>query len=155
MSLTATQPRVIVTRPEEDAARFSTALAGAGFAPALSPVLAIKFRDAAEPLDAALAGAGGLAFTSANGVRAFARLTSRRDLPAFAVGRVSAAEATEAGFSDVAAASGDVESLAAVIADAAGRLNGPVAHIAGSERRGDLIALPRRTRRAGAPGRSL
>jgi len=54
----------------------------------------------------------GLLFTSANGVRALAALTPRRDLPALCVGRATAAAARMAGFLNCFSADGDARALA-------------------------------------------
>ncbi len=88
---------------------------------------------------------GALAFTSANGVRAFAAsvAASGIDAPVFTVGPASAVAASAAGLHAPMAAAGDVESLAELI-DATAKaapFRGPVLHIAGSDRAGDLIAL--------------
>jgi uroporphyrinogen-III synthase len=127
--------KVIVTRPSPDAEAFAAEISRLGAEPILSPVMAIRIRKA--PVD--LEGIGALAFTSANGVRAFCANSSDRDCPVFAVGEATAAAVRAAGFADVRAASGDVESLAALIAEAKPSLS--VLHLAGSERAGDLAAL--------------
>lgn len=130
-------PLVIVTRPEPDASRFAEELRAAGFAPLLSPAMEVVWRDAA--LD--LAGVGALAFTSANGVRAFRKVSCATTLPAFAVGEITAAEARAAGFKTVIAAAGDVASLVERIAAARGDVPGAVLHISGADQTGDLAAL--------------
>lgn len=61
-----------------------------------------------------------LAFTSRNGVAAFAALTLRRDLRIYAVGDATAQAAREAGFSDVMSANGAVGDLVALIASTLG-----------------------------------
>lgn len=134
-----TAPRVIVTRPSPDAESFSAALAEAGFTAIPSPVMEIKTLGA--PAD--LARVGAIAFTSANGARAFAQTSPVRDLPVFTVGQASASEAERLGFMIAARAEGDVESLARVISEAkrSGAIEGEILHIAGSERAGDLVAL--------------
>ena len=53
-----------------------------------------------------------LLFTSANGVRALAALTPRRDLPALCVGPATAAAARQAGFVNCFEAAGDARALA-------------------------------------------
>jgi uroporphyrinogen-III synthase len=63
----------------------------------------------AEPASACI-------FTSANGVRAFAAVSSARHLPAFAVGEATAREARGAGFTDIRVADGDATALIALIA---------------------------------------
>lgn len=127
-------PAVLITRAEADAAPFAEALRAAGWTPVLEPMLTIRPLDGA-PLD--LAGAAALAFTSANGVRVFAARTADRSLPAFAVGPATADAARAAGFARIHTAGGDVEALAAEIADALepGDL---VVHAAGASVAGDL-----------------
>jgi uroporphyrinogen-III synthase len=117
---------VINTRPLLDADAFSEAIHAAGAEVILSPVLDIRFRDGAATVEPGES----LAFTSANGVRAFARV--------FAVGAATAEEARRAGFFDVKAADGDVASLAGLIVKAKGPSK--ILHLAGSDRAGDLVA---------------
>ena len=126
--------KVIITRPSPDAEDFAALIAGAGVEAILSPVMAIRAREGEVDLE----GVGALAFTSANGVRAFAAKTPSRALAVFAVGAATAAAARAAGFQRVEAADGDVDSLAALIAKS--KPSSPVLHLAGSERAGDLVA---------------
>jgi uroporphyrinogen-III synthase len=125
--------KIIVTRPSEDAARFADRLRRAGASPVLSPVMSIAYLDVDPP-----EGMAALAFTSANGVRAFARRSAERSAPAFVVGEATAAEARAAGFADVRTAGGDVAALAETIAAAS---PAAVLHVAGTHRAGDLVAL--------------
>ncbi len=127
--------KVIVTRPSPDAEAFAAEVAKAGAEPILSPVMVIRQRPHA--LD--LAGVGALAFTSANGVRAFSLLTRERGLPVFAVGAATADAAAEAGFAQITTARGDAMSLAQVVAQA--KPSKQVLHLAGSDRAGDLAAM--------------
>ena len=53
---------------------------------------------------------------AANGARALARATQRRDLPVLAVGDATARAAREAGFESVTSAGGDVGDLAPLAA---------------------------------------
>lgn len=129
--------RVIVTRPEPDASAFAGLCRAHDLEPVLSPVMSIEIE--AAPVD--LSGAGVLAFTSANGVRAFAVNSAVRDLPVFAVGKVTADAARAAGFSGVHVADGDVESLADCIASENAIAAKGLLHIAGEDRAGDLVAL--------------
>lgn len=78
-----------------------------------------------------------LAFTSANGVRAFADRSPCRELVVFAVGDVTAAAARAAGFTDVRSADGDVAALAKLIASASPR--GAVLCPGAEDRAGDLV----------------
>ena len=69
--------RALVTRPRAEAASLAEALAARGIAALLEPLLDIRYRDLGDPLD--LAGVQAVLCTSANGVRAFARLSEERD----------------------------------------------------------------------------
>ncbi len=132
------RPRVLVTRPGEDAAPLAAVLAARGIEAVLAPMLEIVFRDGPEP---ELAGVQALVVTSANGVRAFARVCARRDLPVLAVGDASAREARAAGFADVASAAGDVDDLARLVKRTCAPGEGTLLHIAGSAVAGDLAGL--------------
>ncbi|MCB2099101.1 MAG: uroporphyrinogen-III synthase [Parvularculaceae bacterium] len=127
--------KVIITRPSPDAEDFAAEIAGAGVTAIISPVMAIRPR--AGEID--LAGVGALAFTSSNGVRVFAGLSGERNLKTFAVGAATVAAARREGFSDIASAAGDVESLADLITISKPYM--PVLYLAGSERAGDLVGL--------------
>ena len=113
MSVTPT--RVWITRAEPGAARTAARLRDMGFEPIVAPLLAIKHLTPPVP---DLAPFAALAFTSINGVVAFAALTPRRDIPVFAVGDATAQAAHDAGFADVRSASGDLHALARLIAGA-------------------------------------
>lgn len=128
--------RILITRAEPDASAFAGQCRAHGFDPVLAPVMQIDLHK--TPVN--LTGVGALAFTSANGVRAFAANEARRDLPVFAVGAVTAAAAKAAGFCDVRAAGGDVDSLADHIASESATLEGCLLHLAGEDRAGDLVA---------------
>ncbi len=101
--------RVLVTRSEPGASETAHRLAERGYAPVVEPLFAIEAIPAAFPPHDALA------FTSANGVRIFARLDPSRDRPVFCVGRRTAQEALGLGVTQVISADGDVSDLAALI----------------------------------------
>ena len=125
----------LITRPDEDAEPLAAALGRRGIEVVREPLLAIR------PLPGAsvdLAGVQALIFTSANGVRAFASLSSRRELPVFAVGDATARGAREAGFAKVESASGTVEDLARLVEARLDARRGPLLHAAGSAVAGDL-----------------
>ncbi|MGF1628874.1 MAG: uroporphyrinogen-III synthase [Kiloniellaceae bacterium] len=129
--------RVLVTRPREDAAGLVAALAANGHEVVLEPLLTIVPR--AQPdWPAGHEQAQALLITSANGARAFARLDSRRDLPVYAVGDASAAEASALGFRQVVSAAGDVEDLAALVRRCLDPGAGPLLHPAAGRLAGDL-----------------
>jgi uroporphyrinogen-III synthase len=73
----------------------------------LAPLLEVQSIDA----DLSAFTCDALIFTSRNGVSAFARLSHKRDLPAWCVGDATAAEASAHGFADVINAGGDAPAL--------------------------------------------
>ncbi len=106
--------KIWVTRSAPGAEATAQRLRDLGHEPLVAPVLVVA------PLDVRLdlKGADALAFTSANAVRAYAKLTPRRDFPVWTVGVSTARAATEAGFVSVTSAEGDVAGLgASLIAD--------------------------------------
>lgn len=130
--------RLLLTRPAEDSERMAEILRQAGHACTSLPVFAIRDLPGNLP---DLAGVTGLLFTSKNGVRAFAAATPRRDFTVFAVGEASAAAARDAGFSQVTAGGGDVDSLAATVASAVAPRDCRLLHVAGETLAGDLRGL--------------
>lgn len=130
--------RLFVTRPREDAEPFVRLCQARGFEAVMSPLLDIRFL---PPRDLMLDDVSALAFTSANGVRAFTRLTARRDIPAFAVGPASAAAARDASFGHVHAGAGDVTHLARLIAASIPAASGVILHPCARDLAGDLGAL--------------
>lgn len=128
--------RVLVTRPEADAAPLIAALEERGHETLAQPLLSIEPVEPPPILD--LSGVQALLFTSANGVRTLARLTEIRDRPVFAVGDASAAQARDEGFVSVKSASGAVEDLAALVIDQLNPDGGPLLHGAGDSLAGDL-----------------
>jgi uroporphyrinogen-III synthase len=104
--------RVWVTRARPGAEATAARLATLGFEPLVAPLLAVRHIPGGE-ID--LADVTALAFTSANGVAAFAARSAERRLPVFAVGAATAAAARGQGFADVVSADGDVAALARAI----------------------------------------
>lgn len=128
--------RIWVTRASPGAEATATRLEALGLTPLVDPLLAV--RDLPAKID--LAGVAALAFTSANGVAAFARACPDRTRRVFAVGDRTAAAARAAGFARVASADGDVEALAALVVAAAASLDGSVLHPGAREPAGDLLS---------------
>ncbi len=126
---------VLITRPAIDAAPLAAALTARGLTPLIAPLIEIVPR---PPIDLSLAGVQALLFTSANGVRAFAAASTRRDIGAFAVGDATARAAMTAGFAVVIAADGDVAALAETVIHDAKPDDGALIHIAGTDVAGDL-----------------
>lgn len=101
----------------------------------MAPVLTIEPIPQAAP---DLSGLAALAFTSRNGVAAFAALSADRSLPVFTVGDATAEAARGAGFASVRSAAGALADLARLVAAAA---PGPVLAPGALEPSGDLPAL--------------
>jgi uroporphyrinogen-III synthase len=104
--------RVLLTRPHADGEALAAMLRRRGHAVVVSPVMEIRFVEGAQ---LELAGVQAILATSANGIRALARRTSRRDAPVFAVGPQTAAEARALGFASVKDAQGDSIALAKAV----------------------------------------
>ena len=127
--------RALVTRPRAEAAALADALAARGIAAVIEPLVEIRDRDVPAP---DLAGVQAVLCTSANGVRALARLSGERGVPILAVGEASAARARAAGFTRVESAGGAIADLVRL---ARARLDpgaGRLLHVAGSVVAGDL-----------------
>jgi uroporphyrinogen-III synthase len=128
--------RIWVTRASPGAETTAARLVALGFSPLVDPLLAVH--DLSPTID--LTGVTALAFTSVNGVAAFARAEGDRSRRVFAVGDRTAQAAREAGFSEVVSADGDVATLAALIVARAEGLNGLVLHPSALEPAGDLLS---------------
>ena len=123
--------RVLITRSEPGASETAERLTALGYRPIVEPLFGI------EPIPAALPAFDALAFTSANGVRVFAAMSTRRDTPVFCVGARTAEAAREAGFPNVASADGDVVALARLIESDLSP-GDRLLHTGNEESRGDL-----------------
>lgn len=130
--------RVLITRPEEDAARMAALLKERGHDSVIAPLLAVRFHDGAE---ISLAGVQAVLATSANGVRALARRTLERDMPVFAVGPQTEEEAHALGFHKVCNAGGDSRTLATAAAQWTSPAKGALLHVKGAEADGTLATL--------------
>ena len=137
--------RALVTRPRSEAAELAEALAARGIAAIVEPLLEIHYRGAPAP---DLAGVQAILCTSANGVRALARLSqarlaNERAVPLFAVGDSSAARARADGFARVESAGGAVGDLARLVRERLDPTAGRLLHVAGSILAGDLAGMLR------------
>ena len=141
-------PTVIVTRPLPDGADFAEQCREAGLSPILAPLIDVQLLKPAISLDEV----GALAFTSANGVRAFCALIERPALPVFAVGEATGQMARRAGFTEIYEAGGDAASLKDLIISQRDVFSGVVLHCAGTTVRKDLI---RGLEIAGIPARKV
>lgn len=128
--------RILITRPEADAAILSDRLISMGFEPLLNPLLTVAYQDG-PAID--LNGVQAILITSANGIRAFIQRNKERDLPVFTVGDASAQVARDEGFKHVQSADGDVQALAELIKKQLIPGQGTLLHIAASRVAGDLL----------------
>ncbi len=132
--------RVLVTRPEQDAAATAARLSDLGHVVIITPLMEIRFM-AGPALD--LTGIQALLVTSANGARALAarQAGSNIPLPVLAVGDATARAARDLGFADVESAGGDVDDLARLAVERLRPGDGALLHVAGSKVAGDLAGM--------------
>lgn len=122
--------RILITRPADAAAAFAAALQALGHDTLCASLLTVRFREG-PPVD--LQGVAALAVTSANGVRALARRSPRRDVLMVAVGPQTAEAATLAGYARVLCAPGTAEALAEAMPRWVKPDDGVILHAAGSD----------------------
>lgn len=134
--MTAARPlKIWITRAQPGADATAARLRALGHEPFVAPLLAVQ---TSSDVQVDLAGVGALAFTSANGLRAFAGICPDRSLRVFAVGAATAQAAREAGFKQVLSADGDVSALAEGIAARRREIGGALLHPGAAELAGDL-----------------
>jgi uroporphyrinogen-III synthase len=126
--------RILVTRPVEDGEEIAARLADMGHQALLAPLLTVRFHDGSEP---DLEDVQAILATSANGIRALARRTARRDFSIFAVGPQTAEEARNCGFIEIKNADGDAKALAEAATRWASR-KGVLLHVCGQDAPGTL-----------------
>lgn len=131
--------RILVTRPMEDGEEIAARLAEMGHQALLAPLLAVRFHDGPllEDSEPDLAEVQAILATSANGIRALARRTARRDFSIFAVGPQTADEARRCGFIEIKNADGDAKALAEAATRWASR-KGVLLHVCGEDAPGTL-----------------
>jgi uroporphyrinogen-III synthase len=127
--------KVLVTRPLEDAEETGRQLRARGHQALIAPLLVTHFADGP---DVELEGVQAILATSANGVRALARRTPRRDVALFAVGPQTASEAHALGFQNVKNADGDAAALAQCTLRWAKPDRGALLHVVGAGNDGKL-----------------
>jgi uroporphyrinogen-III synthase len=129
--------RLLVTRPEQDAAPLKRKLEGRGHDVTLWPLLKIVPRAAVTIPDKKWQA---VCATSANALRNFEGMAAIEHLPLLTVGPQSLAAGREAGFAKASAHGGDVRGLAAYIEAHLQPETGPLLYLAGAEVSGDLAA---------------
>ena len=127
--------RVLLTRPPKDSAQLANKLSEHHISSLIEPLLDIIYPEAPTP---DLNGVQGILVTSANGIRAFAKRSERRDPSIWAVGPASAEEARQLGFTSVYHGSGDVAALADLVHEHCNPHDGALLHVAGTRLAGDL-----------------
>lgn len=133
--------RLLLTRPALDAEGSRRTLIAMGHQVAIAPLIDIQFR---EDVDLPALAWQALLVTSGNAARALAlhgEAARLRMLPVFAVGDQSAARLQELGFHQVESADGDVHALASLVRRRLDPAGGPLLHVAGSVRAGDLVTM--------------
>jgi uroporphyrinogen-III synthase len=135
--------RVLLTRPEPEAQRTAAALRARGHEAVVVPLLRIEILP-----DVELGGGpwAAILVTSANAVRAIGghrRRDELRDIAAFTVGRHSAQDMRDAGFTDVTSADGNANDLANLVIARLNPATAPLLYLAGEERSGDLAGVLR------------
>ncbi len=128
--------KIWITRAQPGAEVTAERVRALGHEAVIAPLLQVHALPNAQ-VD--LAGVAALAFTSANGVRAFADLSPERAIRVFAVGAATAQAARAAGFKLVLSADGNVEALAEGIGQRRGELRGAVLHPGAADLAGDLV----------------
>jgi uroporphyrinogen-III synthase len=128
--------RLLVTRPEPDAARTVQVLRQRGHEVLVTPLLSMQTIEAdfAGPYDAVL-------MTSANAARAIAahrQLAELRALPAYVVGSRTAEAARGAGFASVESADAALADLVRLVAARRAGRRTSLLYLAGEDRAGDL-----------------
>ncbi len=130
--------RIWITRAQPAADATAERVRALGHEPVVRPLLAVR---TLEGVHIDLTGVAALAFTSANGVRAFVGACGERSLKVFAVGSATAQAARSAGFRTVLSADGDVAALAEGIGQRRSELKGVVLHPGATEAAGDLTGV--------------
>jgi uroporphyrinogen-III synthase len=133
--------QALVTRPREEAEGLALALAARDIGAVIEPMMEVHYCSL-PALD--LATVQAVLCTSANGVRALARVTGERGLPLLAVGEATAARARAEGFTVVESAGGGVADLARLATERLRPRNGALVHVAGDVVAGDLVGTLRK-----------
>jgi uroporphyrinogen-III synthase len=129
--------RVLITRPEREAAALAQALGERGHVAVIAPLFHLHFRQPPDDFAATLAASQAVLLTSVNGAHALAAATEQRSKPILAVGDTTAATAEGLGFTAVTSASGDSAALAKLVQDRLDPKGGPLIHVSGVDVAGE------------------
>jgi uroporphyrinogen-III synthase len=129
--------RVLITRPEREAAALAQALGERGHVAVIAPLFEIHFRRPPDDFAATLAASQAVLLTSANGARALAEASEQRSKPILAVGDTTAAMAEGLGFTSVTSASGDSAALGKLVQERLDPRGGPLIHVSGVDVAGE------------------
>ena len=135
--------RILITRPESEAHTFAEALAGRGHEVLLAPMLRVASREPPDGFAEQLAAAQAVLLTSINGARALAAATKVRGYRIIAVGDATEDAARQAGFTNVASASGDSQALLRFVSARLTQAAGPLIHVGGAAKAGDIAGALR------------
>lgn len=123
--------RVLITRPEREAATLAAALGERGHATVIAPLFRLEFLRPPAEFGATLGACQAVLLTSANGARALAEASEQRSRPVLAVGDTTAATAEGLGFTSVESADGDGAALAELVRHRLDPKAGPLVHVSG------------------------
>jgi len=132
--------QALLSRPREESQSLAAALAVRDVGTVIEPMMEVHYC-VAPALD--LATVQAILCTSANGVRALARVTGERGRPLLAVGEATASRARADGFTSVASADGAVTDLVRLAAARLRPQNGRLLQVAGNVVAGDLVGALR------------
>ena len=125
--------RVLITRPEREAAALARVLGARGHQAVIAPLFHTQVLHPPDDFPAMLAACQAILVTSANGARALAEANEQRSKPIFAVGDITAATAEGLGFHGVTSASGDAAALADLVRQRLDPAQGPLLHVSGAD----------------------
>ena len=132
--------QALLSRPRDESQSLAAALAVRDVGTVIEPMMEVHYC-VAPALD--LATVQAILCTSANGVRALARVTGERGRPLLAVGEATASRARAEGFTSVASADGAVTDLVRLAAARLRPQNGRLLQVAGNVVAGDLVGALR------------
>lgn len=130
--------KLLITRPEEDAAALTLRLEQLGHEVDVAPLISIvpRPKQVIPPDQFQL-----IVITSANALRTPNDFNTLKSIPLYAVGAQSLAQAQKLGFRKASAHGGDVHGLVRHIQKTLSPDNGPILYLSGAETSADLAGL--------------